>query len=741
MVEQLQQNGQAQVASVTGLVFEDDEHNTRTLQSLNMMRKNRHFCDVILHVGSMEFHAHRAVLACASPYLFELFTTDDENKGSQRENVITYKLNGGFDPTALEKLIHYAYTARLEVNNSRVKAVYLAACHLKMDRVMKECTRHLIKNLNIENCIETRSLPGIARNKAFVDQVDAFIAKEFESVSKSKILLSLPCVRIEVLNQTRQEMSLVVGESLCQLVLDWVRRQCDDAINMDQLTEKTHLLYLAMDNSLQDCTELPSGDVSDTEIVQDYKKLSKRNQANPKGRRKGQLQPAKPRVLIYSRDIGERTEQEKETDWNLIAAAKVGEHTFMALVTISGRLATMSVMLRLNQPSSPSPVVTPVASRPASEEKPDLYCVMANMSSVKCAAGCANLNDSLLVCGGYDRAECLKCVELYDPETNLWDTLSSMKEARGRFDIAVVKGKVYAIGGSNGTTELATVEKYDPQEKKWTQITPLPLARCNIGVCDLNDLIYCIGGWNGQVGIKQCDVLDPVTRQWSPVAPLQTGRYQAGVCSMDGLVFAAGGCDAWNCLSSVEVYDPHTDVWTYAKGMITARRGCGLAVFKGRLYAVGGSDGTHSLCSTEIYDPQEKIWTPGPNMTTARANVGVAVIGSRLYAVGGFSGKTFLNSIEYLDEKTNEWTTFVPKLVAEERVGTVCLDIKQEIGIRLQSVDLQPEEENETVHVVGNGRVSHKDTSPVEETVLPWRKRSQNNSRDACQQKSNDGGY
>jgi hypothetical protein len=60
-------------------------------------------------------------------------------------------------------------------------------------------------------------------------------------VSKSKILLSLPCVRIEVLNQTRQEMSLVGGESVCQLVLDWVKRQCDDTINMDQLTEKVSL--------------------------------------------------------------------------------------------------------------------------------------------------------------------------------------------------------------------------------------------------------------------------------------------------------------------------------------------------------------------------------------------------------------------------------------------------------------------------------------------------------------------
>jgi hypothetical protein len=54
------------------------------------------------------------------------------------------------------------------------------------------------------------------------------------------------------------------------------------------------------------------------------------------GRRKGQLQPAKPRVLIYSRDIGERTEQEKETDWKLIAAAKVGgEFIFMVHICFS----------------------------------------------------------------------------------------------------------------------------------------------------------------------------------------------------------------------------------------------------------------------------------------------------------------------------------------------------------------------------------------------------------------------
>lgn len=63
--------------------------------------------------------------------------------------------------------------------------------------------------------------------------------------------------------------------------------------------------------------------------------------------------------------------------------------------------------------------------------------------------------------GGYDRIECLKSVEQYVPETNTWRALPSMRESRGRFQIAVINEKVYAIGGSNGTTELDSVEVLD----------------------------------------------------------------------------------------------------------------------------------------------------------------------------------------------------------------------------------------------------------------------------------------
>jgi influenza virus NS1A-binding protein len=202
---------------------------------------------------------------------------------------------------------------------------------------------------------------------------------------------------------------------------------------------------------------------------------------------------------------------------------------------------------RLNTPSTPSPVQTPDASRPASEEKPDLYCALANMSHPRCAVGCDNFLDTLLVCGkfflfhqlfelfskliskpgGYDRTECLRSVEQYIPEINTWKPLPSMRENRGRFKIAVLNDKVYAIGGSNGTTELDSVEMLDlTKQEKWVKMPNLPLARSNMGVCTLDGLIYCIGGWNGQVGIKQCEVFDPVPSQWSSIASLNTGEWE-----------------------------------------------------------------------------------------------------------------------------------------------------------------------------------------------------------------------
>ena len=78
------------------LRYNDESLKSSFQESLSLMRKNRVFCDVILHVSiysirhtrmlltgeiylkveNTEIHAHRNVLACVSPYLMELFSAE-----------------------------------------------------------------------------------------------------------------------------------------------------------------------------------------------------------------------------------------------------------------------------------------------------------------------------------------------------------------------------------------------------------------------------------------------------------------------------------------------------------------------------------------------------------------------------------------------------------------------------------------------------------------------------------------
>lgn len=544
-----------------------------------------------------------------------------------------------------------------------------------METVVTECARHLTAELCVETCIDNRSLPGINRNKNFVNAVDAFVSKEFEAVSKTPEFFQLTGIQIDVLYQTKQEMGLVTHSGLCRLVLDWIKRTINEnTLTMQQLIERSHLLYLALDNSLQDCSELPTGHDVDSDIVQDYKRIAMKCPTN-KSRKKCLAAPVRPRVIIYSRDIGERQNEEcQESDWDLIGSTMVADHTFVSLVTLNGSLTRLSIQLRLNIPTTPSPVNTPEILSVIDEiqQKPELFCEVATMSGPKCGLGIGELNGKMIVCGGYDRGECLKLVETYCPDKNLWTLEPSMIEARGRVQMAIVNETIYVVGGSNGTTELDTVECLPKSSLKWKKCCKLPLARSNAGVCQLNGKVYCIGGWNGQIGIKQCDVYSPEDDKWTSIAPLQKSRHQMGVCTFIGKLWAVGGSDSWNCLGHAEIYDPTSDQWNFTSNLLTSRRGCGLAEFKGKLYCVGGSDGTHSLSSTEIYDEDTKSWVLGPNLTTPRANVAVIVVQGKLYAAGGFSGKTFLNTIEYLDPVTNEWTTFVSQQNSEmERITEV----------------------------------------------------------------------
>ena len=83
--------------------------------------------------------------------------------------------------------------------------------------------------------------------------------------------------------------------------------------------------------------------------------------------------------------------------------------------------------------------------------------------------------------GGYDRGECLQTVESYDLHLNKWMPLQQMLTPRGRFDSAVIDGKVYACGGSNGSQDLMSAECYDPSTDQWAALPDMQISRCSPG--------------------------------------------------------------------------------------------------------------------------------------------------------------------------------------------------------------------------------------------------------------------
>ncbi|RXG58623.1 Influenza virus NS1A-binding protein-like A [Armadillidium vulgare] len=156
------------------------------------------------------------------------------------------------------------------------------------------------------------------------------------------------------------------------------------------------------------------------------------------------------------------------------------ENSLVAVVTLNNSVAVLSIQQQLNAPVESNG--DSGSSRPPSVEKVDSYTLIPHMRSPKCASGVGTLNGWLIVCGGYDRGECLIGVEAYDPETNTWTQFSDMKETRGRFDLTVLNGMAYAVGGCNGSRELDTVEVLNGDTLEWEWASPLPLARSNTGI-------------------------------------------------------------------------------------------------------------------------------------------------------------------------------------------------------------------------------------------------------------------
>jgi hypothetical protein len=170
--------------------------------------------------------------------------------------------------------------------------------------------------------------------------------------------------------------------------------------------------------------------------------------------------------------------------------------------------------------------------------------------------------------------------ETFDPRTDSWTLVGSMKVARDRTALlALPQGKALAVGGCSSVTygslrdPVASAEVFDSVTGAWTATTPLPERRCGSSLVTLRDgRPLLIGGFSP--GLQEGPLTDAFfydenTRTWTPAGSTVAGA-SSPILLADGQVFVAaaqvgpvkGGLASF--VVGGQVFDPASGQWSFA---------------------------------------------------------------------------------------------------------------------------------------------------------------------------------
>ncbi|KAG7257843.1 hypothetical protein CRUP_024993 [Coryphaenoides rupestris] len=611
--------------------YVSDKHPRQTLEVINLLRKHRELCDVVLVVGSKKIYAHRVILSACSPYFRAMFT------GELAESRQTEVVIRDIDERAMELLIDFAYTSQVTVEEGNVQTLLPAACLLQLAEIQEACCEFLKRQLDPSNCLGIRAFADTHSCRELLRIADKFTQHNFQEVMESEEFMLLPANQlIDIISS--DELNVRSEEQVFNAVMAWVKYS---------IQERRPQLPQVGQPPLAPELPLPSRELL-PQLARSYRYLAiwcvgfeaRTLWAN-------RLTPPPPQVLQHVRlpllspkflvgTVGsDPLIKSDEECRDLVDEAK----NYLLL-----------------------PQERPLMQGPRTRPRKPIRCGEVLFAGWYWGTvSWDRVFDSQPKVTGFDLGETA------DPHKNniILFINSPISQAQDCWFNSPV------VGGWCSGDAISSVERYDPQTNEWRMVASMSKRRCGVGVSVLDDLLYAVGGHDGSSYLNSVERYDPKTNQWSSdVAPTSTCRTSVGVAVLGGYLYAVGGQDGVSCLNIVERYDPKENKWTRVASMSTRRLGVAVAVLGGFLYAVGGSDGTSPLNTVERYNPQENRWHTVSPMGTRRKHlgcavyqdmiysVGLAVVNGQLMAVGGFDGTTYLKTIEVYDPDANTWRLY-----------------------------------------------------------------------------------
>jgi formylglycine-generating enzyme required for sulfatase activity/N-acetylneuraminic acid mutarotase len=252
------------------------------------------------------------------------------------------------------------------------------------------------------------------------------------------------------------------------------------------------------------------------------------------------------------------------------------------------------------------------------------------------------LNGKIYFVGDYNDTGKNNTIERYDPETNLWETLSSANEARAGVASTVLDGKIYAIGGIG----LSSVEVYDPDLDSWTFATPLPRVVARGTAVTFENKIYLFGGHNENgTDLNQVLVFDNSNNQWSQVSTMPSALTSFKAITFNERIWLIGGSNNMGNSSNtiarnyVRSYDVGNNTWHSESSLPQARMWISAWSLNSSLIVAGGASGNNAFKDIFGYDPNKKTWNSIGHLSDNAYAAGSVVFGSSLYLISGLADK------------------------------------------------------------------------------------------------------
>ena len=396
------------VETPLGIAFTAEGHATRLLTKMASLRKDRHLCDVRLKVGSKEILAHRVVLSACSNYFCAMFT--NQMLESKRESITL----GELDETAVQDLVDFAYTAKINVHEGNVQSLLKAASILQLSEIIGACCNFLSGQLHPSNCLGIAVFAEAHGCTALQEAAVEYVRDHFNEVVQCEEFTQLSLQDVKML-LTSDYVHVTSEETVYNAMYMWLQH------DFPKREKYAH--------DLLSCIRLPL-------LAPVF--LAEHVYTKAVFRRNAQCMELIMDAMVY------HTVEEKRLHLRQSVNDKPRKSTLGTLFAIGGMDACRNKV-----------------SIECFDARKDQWVLISNSQAAckRLQFGVAVLNSRILVVGGRNGLRTLNTVDSYDPSLNMWESIPSMCSYRHGVGVSTMSGPMYAVGGHDGWSYLSSVER------------------------------------------------------------------------------------------------------------------------------------------------------------------------------------------------------------------------------------------------------------------------------------------